>query len=93
MSTLTAAVVFFWLGAAIAALVTWRICRYDAARPTAEEIASYLDGVVEQEDYDARIRRNEAMLHDGGRRSMPRGNPGQPARISKMHIVADERRK
>lgn len=93
MTALTAAVFSGLVCLLVGILIGWLIFHKQSVRPNLEEIAAYLDGVVEQEDYDARIRRNERRLHDGGRTTMPRGNEGPPAKIRQMRLVRSERRK
>jgi hypothetical protein len=77
---------------AIGHWVGWNQRAKHLPRPSVDEVAAYLDGVVEVEDYEARVRRNENMLRMAGRDSMPRGNSGPPARISKMRISKRDRR-
>jgi hypothetical protein len=73
-------------------LVGRAMYRKPRVRPTLEEIATYLGGVTELEEYEAMKRRNERMLRDGNRTHLPYPNEGPPARISKMRVVKPERR-
>jgi len=86
--------VFVWLAAlfSIGVLIGWRWGRNSLPTPTIEQVAEYMSGVVENEDYEARVRRNENMLRMSGRDAMPRGNSGPPARITKMRINKRDRR-
>lgn len=85
------AIVAIFVAFAYGYYIGWSRGHNSLPEPTTIQVAEYMASVIELEDYDVRVRRNEAMLIRSGRRAMPRGNPGPPAKMTRMQIRNDGR--
>lgn len=72
--------------------VAWFLGRHNRRPETSfADIQRYMYKVVNAEEAESRYNLTRAMLHDAKRRTMPRDDAREPARISRMRIRRSDR--